>query len=400
MMPEVRIGGATHPTDVFVNILVSSLFIEMKFNHLHFYVDQVTVWHERLVQTWGATSMLLDAQTANPIALLCLGQIPLLLSEPEATGGAVADYLDGHPPGIGDLAFCVKHLDALVQRVLNAGGNLTQPVQQDRHQPVRWCQIQGWGTLRHTLVEPLEPGIWIPPLMTRGRSLPTLDQTSINHIDHAVLNVATGQLATATAWYEQQLGFQPQQRFAINTPYSGLNSQVLVHPEGPAQLPINEPTTPNSQVQEFLDWNQGAGIQHIALHSQDIFQTVQQWRNAGVAFLEVPASYYDQLAQRPDYQAEIGELAAIARLQLLVDWAPHLPQAQLLQTFTQPLFDQPTLFFEVIQRRTATVNGQQVTAQGFGERNFLALFEAIEREQTKRGSLAAPRPTPADLASF
>jgi 4-hydroxyphenylpyruvate dioxygenase len=360
----------------------------MKFNHLHFYVDRVTLWHERLVRTWGATSIFLEAQTANPMALVCLGQIPLLLSQPEATGGPVATYLDCHPPGIGDLAFCVNHLEAVVQRVLSNGGSLTQPVQQDRYQRVRWCQIQGWGALRHTLVEPLEPGIWIPPLMTPGLSLPGVGQTSIEHIDHAVLNVATGQLAAAVNWYEQQLGFKPQQQFAINTPYSGLNSQVLVHPEGPAQLPINEPTTPNSQVQEFLDWNQGAGIQHIALHSRNIFQTVQQWRDAGVAFLEVPASYYNHLAQRPDYDAEGEDLAAIARLQLLVDWAPHLPQAQLLQTFTQPLFDQPTLFFEVIQRRTATVNGQRLMAEGFGERNFLALFEAIEREQTKRGSLA------------
>jgi 4-hydroxyphenylpyruvate dioxygenase len=359
----------------------------MKFNHLHFYVDSVASWHERFVQTWGGTSIFLEADAANPRALVCLGQVPLLLTGAEQGGGPVAHYLQQHPPGIGDLAFCVHQLDPFVDRLLKVGGKLTKPIQQDPQQRVRWCQIQGWGPLRHTLVEPRVPQVWIPALIDRDIVVPEFDDALIEGIDHAVLNVATGQLGAATEWYARSLGFKPRQQFDINTSYSGLRSQVLVHPEGTAILPVNESATTNSQVEEFLYWNRGAGIQHVALHSRNIFQTVEQLRNTGVAFLDVPNSYYESLFQQADYQGTQDDRAELARLKILVDWNPQHSQAQLLQTFTQPLFDLPTLFFEIIQRRKIELNGKPIMAEGFGERNFLALFEAIEREQSKRGSL-------------
>jgi 4-hydroxyphenylpyruvate dioxygenase len=199
-------------------------------------------------------------------------------------------------------------------------------------------------------------------------------------IDHVVLNVAVGDLEQALSWYEAVLGFQRQQTYTIETDRSGLRSQVMVHPDSGVQFPINEPTSPNSQIQEFLEINQGAGIQHIALQTPKIVEAIAKLRTLGLSFLAIPSAYYSQLStssqQLPLSPAELTE---IAQQEILVDWQNDGSQALLLQTFTQPIFEQPTFFFELIERR------QQ--AQGFGEGNFRALFEAIEREQLKRGSL-------------
>ncbi|NJL45709.1 MAG: 4-hydroxyphenylpyruvate dioxygenase [Leptolyngbyaceae cyanobacterium SM2_3_12] len=365
-----------------------SNFAPMEFNHLNFYVDRVETWHNWFVKTWGGVSKGLHRDAPSPQGLVCLGGVPLLFSSPGATQNGVGFYLEQHPPGIGDVAFRVSQLDHLVDQVLRAGGTLLQPVQSDAWGRGRWCQIQGWGKLRHTLIESNQAGRWLPgygetPQPPHGSGL-------IEGIDHAVLNVPVGQLQGAITWYIDQLGFQPRQQFTIDTANSGLRSQVLAHPGGSAQLPINEPATPNSQVQEFLDWNQGAGVQHVALHTRDILTTVQQLRQAGIAFLDVPQTYYDDLVNRQGYQTDPSQDQALAQLQILVDWEAHLPQARLLQTFTQPFLDIPTVFFELIQRQVVQVNQAPVKARGFGERNFQALFEAIEREQAKRGSLTLP----------
>ncbi|HAG82337.1 MAG TPA: 4-hydroxyphenylpyruvate dioxygenase, partial [Cyanobacteria bacterium UBA12227] len=205
-------------------------------------------------------------------------------------------------------------------------------------------------------------------------------QPLFTHIDHVVLNVAAGDLVRAVQWYKNVLGFQPQEQFTIQTENSGLCSQVMVHPVSGVQFPINEPTSPNSQIQEFLNVNGGAGIQHIALATDNIVDAIAQLRTWGVSFLDVPPSYYTQLQQRyPNIDLSLTEWQEIASQKILVDWQENSPHALLLQTFTQPIFKQPTFFFEVIERR--------LQAQGFGEGNFRALFEAIEREQLKRGSL-------------
>jgi 4-hydroxyphenylpyruvate dioxygenase len=146
------------------------------------------------------------------------------------------------------------------------------------------------------------------------------------------------------------------------------------------QFPINEPTSANSQIQEFLDVNQGPGIQHIALQTPQIVKAIAQLRHRGLSFLPIPSTYYTQLrTQHQGLPLSTAELEEIAAQEILVDWHNEASQALLLQTFTQPIFEQPTFFFELIERRQE--------AQGFGEGNFRALFEAIEREQLKRGSL-------------
>ncbi|MGF1518184.1 MAG: 4-hydroxyphenylpyruvate dioxygenase family protein [Nodosilinea sp.] len=370
----------------------------MEFNHLSFYVDAVVPWREWFVNAWGGVWDDLgsaDDQTPDQTddqALVYVGQVPLLIV---STPQVVRPYLQQHPSGIGDVALRVGDLDQTLDQVTAAGGTVVQPTQADPWGRGRWAQIQGWGSLRHTLVESWQRLVWVPGIAPGGRALtiapepPATPPTpAIDAVDHVVMNVPVGELPLAVTWYQRQLGFQPQQQFIIDTPRSGLRSQVMAHPQGSAKLPINESATPNSQVQEFLHYNRGGGIQHVALHTQDIVGTVAELKKGGVDFLPVPPSYYEALRQRPGYRPDERD-PAIAQLQILVDWELHLPQARLLQTFTQPFLSIPTVFFEVIQRQVVQSQGTVAQAQGFGERNFQALFEAIEREQIKRGSLAS-----------
>lgn len=384
----------------------------MEFNHLHLYVDDLAHWRDQFVQRWGGQAQALPASVADHTALICWGRVPLLLSAPRSPQDPVATYLRQHPPGVGDIAFWVPDLDAALARLTAHDGPPPSPIREDTTGG-RWCQVQGWGSVRHTLVQSARPMDWVPGVGNVASPEDSSDNSAtgdapfIDHIDHGVINVPVGQLAAAVDWYVQRFGFQPQQDFTIDTPWSGLRSQVLAHPHGGATLPINEPTTANSQVQEFLHCNRGPGIQHVALHTHNIIQTVGHLQDRGIQFLDVPDGYYNALAQRPGYgvlpsagdppsapkTAHPGSrfshpfLDDLMRLKILVDWDSQTPQAKLLQTFTQPVFNQPTLFFEIIQRQSAWAGAQPILAQGFGERNFQALFEAIEQEQRKRGSL-------------
>lgn len=364
----------------------------MDIDHLHFYVDDGVIWQRWFIQRCGGCllSSWQDQQVQR--SLLTLGQVPILLSAPlTSAAGAVSQYLVRHPNGIADVAFRVNNLEQQLEHILAQGGQLCQPLQVVNHPQgsFKWCQIRGWAGLRHTLIERHGPWYllpWLPPLPAFDLSL-SGPLGAIATIDHAVLNVPKGDLERAAAWYETVLGFQRQQQFVIKTARSGLQSYVLRHPEGQAQIPINEPGTPNSQIQEFLTHHRGAGIQHVALQTTDVVSTVARLRQLGLAFLSVPDTYYDDLVQRPEWGLIDADLAALKAQQILLDWSPTQPQGCLLQTFTQPIFGQPTCFFELIERRQFWQSNRLQQAQGFGEGNFQALFEAIEREQLRRGSL-------------
>jgi 4-hydroxyphenylpyruvate dioxygenase len=176
-------------------------------------------------------------------------------------------------------------------------------------------------------------------------------------------------------FYEKVFGFDLFMHFDINTGRSALMSKVVSSTDGWVKLPINEPSSQNSQIQEFLDRYSGPGVQHIALLTPSIVDTVAEMRRMGVDFLDVPDTYYDE-----EFEQRVGKIEEdkneLRKLKILVD-RDH--DGYLLQLFTKCVFARPTLFFEVIQRRGG--------AQGFGEGNFRALFEAIEREQAKRGTL-------------
>jgi len=362
----------------------------MDIEYLHLYVEDAAVWHDWFVTT-------LNFRSVSPAAIAGLGEravqsarIRILISSAE-TCDTARQFLGNHAEGVGDVAFRVSDLDAIAAQLRRVGGVFTQPIQlqQTSTGAFRWCRIKGWGSLNHTLIEHPAPNrasaFALPPRMepplTVGSSLPWLT------IDHAVLNVPLGQLEAAAAWYEAYLGFERRQQFVIETPRSGLRSLVLKHPAGEATLPINEPTSANSQIQEFLDLHQGAGIQHVALQTRNLVQTVATLRRREVSFLSVPETYYRQLPYREGFWREAGDWDAIAQQQILVDWPAAAPHTRLLQTFTQPLFEKPTFFWEFIERQTQTTEAGTLRAEGFGEGNFKALFEAIEREQQQRGSL-------------
>lgn len=386
----------------------------MNLDHVHFYVEDAAYWQTWFVQKFGFQTLAYQLCEHTYRVLVGAQQIRFWLSSPRSADSPVATYLAAHPAGVVDLAFRVNDLDAVLRQAERSSIPIWQlpRIVQSAQGTYRMAQIQGWDDLRHTLIEGLDSASTAGMPLTSGlsgysafepsflepiaasqvlgpRVAGEIDRTGSSWvgIDHVVLNVMSGDLEKAIHRYETLFGFRRQQNFAIQTERSALCSQVLSHPDGPMQLPINQPASPDSQIQEFLDWNRGSGVQHIALRTQNILDLMPQLRDQGIAFLTVPPSYYEQLHQRSGFALTTAESQAIAAQQVLVDWQPHQPQALLLQAFTQPIFEQPTFFFELIERRSYRVSQQLQTVQGFGERNFQALFEAIEREQMKRGSL-------------
>jgi 4-hydroxyphenylpyruvate dioxygenase len=344
----------------------------MKIDHVHFYVEDAKAWRDWFVSHLGFEAVANDISSFHTCTeVVKSGVICFLLSSPLLPTSPVAEYLRQHPPGVADVAFAVEDVEAAIALAQAYGATILQTIQERQVGNIflKCGKIAAWGGLTHTLIE--------RSFVVKNDYLTT--DNSFIAIDHIVLNVAVGELEPAVAWYKSILDFQPQQTFKIKTNRSALSSQVMISRNGSVQLPINEPASNNSQIQEFLDINRGQGIQHIALRSPNLINAIAQLRANGLSLLSVPQSYYLQLRQRPGFPLSPLELEAIARQEILVDWKEDAEDAILLQIFTQPIFGQPTFFFEFIERR--------FQAQGFGEGNFRALFEAIESEQIKRGTL-------------
>jgi 4-hydroxyphenylpyruvate dioxygenase len=347
----------------------------MKIDRVHFYVEDAKAWRNWFVHHLGFQSVASGISSFDTCTeVVKCGSVCFMLSSPLLPTSPVAEFLRQHPPGVADVAFCVEDVEEAIAFAETHGAEVIQPIQQHQQGEdyVKWGKIAAWGSLSHTLIE-----------RNRGEGESTNSffppSSPITAIDHIVLNVNAGDLESAVAWYEKILDFQPQQMFKIKTDRSGLHSQVMVSRNGDVQLPINEPASSNSQIQEFLNVNRGPGIQHIALKTPNIVNAIALIRATGLSLLPVPQTYYTQLQQRPGLPLSPLEIEAIAQQEILVDWKEDAQKAVLLQIFSQPIFAQPTFFFEFIERR--------FQAQGFGEGNFRALFEAIESEQIKRGSL-------------
>jgi 4-hydroxyphenylpyruvate dioxygenase len=353
----------------------------MKIDHVHFYVEDAKMWRDWFVRHLGFQPVADRSSSFHTCTeVVKSGAVCFFLSSPLLPTSPVAEFLRKYPPGVADVAFAVEDVEAAIAQAQKYGATILQPTQERQvgRAFLKCGKIAAWGGLTHTLIE---------------RSLVICPSSSVNNtndntftaIDHIVLNVAVGELDRAVAWYEKILDFQPQQAFKIKTNRSALHSQVMVSRNGSVQLPINEPASKNSQIQEFLDVNRGPGIQHIALRTTNLVSAIAKFRASGLSLLSVPQTYYTQLKQRPGLPLSPLELEAIAQQEILVDWQEYTPleginiAPLLLQIFTQPIFEQPTFFFEFIERR--------FQAQGFGEGNFRALFEAIESEQIKRGTL-------------
>ncbi|MBD2294247.1 4-hydroxyphenylpyruvate dioxygenase [Anabaena sphaerica FACHB-251] len=347
----------------------------LQIDHVHFYVEDAQAWRDWFVKYLGFQAVV-SPIFPTPVhqgksfhtytEVVKNGNVHFLLSSALLPTSPVAEFLRLHPPGVADVAFAVADVAAVTAKAAANGAKILQPVQDGVS--CKYSKIAAWGRLTHTLVE----------RTIIGSQLQLGIDDSFTAIDHVVLNVAVGDLAGAVSWYQSILDFQPQQSFKIQTDRSGLHSQVMISPNGKVQLPINEPASANSQIQEFLEVNRGPGVQHIALRTPNLISAIARFRTAGLSFLSVPNSYYTQLQQRLELPLSSPELQAIAQQQILVDCQKDAPLgALLLQIFTQPIFNEPTFFFEFIERRSQ--------AAGFGEGNFRALFEAIESEQVKRG---------------
>jgi 4-hydroxyphenylpyruvate dioxygenase len=344
----------------------------MKIDHIHFYVRDASRMRDWLIQKMGFQSDGQQITEHTQTEIVRSGEILFHLSAALSPFSPVTAYLGSHPEGVVDIAFLVDDLAACLTQIDRWGAQIMAEVSEPELGKPQQLTIQGWGDYCHTLIESSASSSSVALLPEKESvSMPLIG------IDHVVLNVHQDQLAAAATWYQNIFGLEVQQTFDIQTGYSGLYSQALVDTTNQVQFNINEPSSPNSQIQTFLDIYGGAGIQHIALRTTNIFQVVTEMRSHNLEFLPIPPSYYTNLQQRAaqtrDFAFTDREWQDLAATSTLLDWSVAQPHALLMQIFTQPIFEQPTFFFEIIERR------QQ--APGFGAGNFLALFQAMEQAE-------------------
>jgi 4-hydroxyphenylpyruvate dioxygenase len=292
--------------------------------------------------------------------------------------GVAADHVRRHGDGVRDIAFDVDNADRAFEEAVRRGARIAIEPRElaDDHGRVRHAAIHTYGETLHSFYSNVDyTGPFLPGFAARQSPG---EEVGILRVDHIVGNVELGKMDEWAEWYSRVLGFTRYISFDdkdISTEYSALMSIVMSDGSHAIKFPINEPAAGRrrSQIQEYLDYYGGPGVQHIALLTTDIERTVGRLRDNGIDFLKVPETYYDELPRRV---GEIEEAVDVIReLGILVD---RDEEGYLLQLFTRPVEDRPTLFFEIIQRKGS---------RGFGKGNFKALFEAIEREQAERGNL-------------
>lgn len=360
----------------------------MKVAYIHFYVQDSQRSRNWFINTMGFEGLGQQISSHTLTEIVRINEIIFLLSSPLNEASPVATYLNYHPSGVADIAFYLENLALFVDKLTA----LNIPILENElfaSSQIKTIKIQAWGNLNHTLIDAqqekkLKQYFRNIKLSNHCKLLPNSHskqdlisqklQITITDIDHVVLNVERNQLKDAVNWYKMVFDFQVQQLFKIETDYSSLYSEALIDQSGQLQFNINEPTSANSQIQDFLNFNNGSGIQHIALSTQNIIQTVQDLRLNNLPFLSVSPHYYHNLEE--NYHSVIKllftaqEWQQLKQSHILLEFANHNPQSLLMQIFTLPIFEQPTFFLELIERRHQ--------AQGFGQGNFMALFQAIE----------------------
>lgn len=308
-------------------------------------------------------------------------KLTLVLTTPIRSNNEIADHIYKHGDGVKALALKVDDATSAWEETTKRGARSYMKPQQlnDKDGEVVLSGIHTYGDTVHLFVErknyngPFMPGYraWSNPYFKT-------EETGLLYVDHCVGNVGWNQMNPWVKFYEEVMGFRNILSFDdndISTEYSALMSKVMSNGNGFVKFPINEPAEgkKKSQVEEYLEFYNGEGVQHVAMATNDIVKTVTKLRNRGVEFLRVPTSYYDDLLDRVGHIDE--DLEPLKELGILVD---RDDEGYLLQLFSKPVEDRPTLFFEIIQRKGA---------KSFGKGNFKALFEAIEREQGERGNL-------------
>jgi 4-hydroxyphenylpyruvate dioxygenase len=348
-------------------------------DHIEFIVDRADQWRDFFVNKYGMTVRAYGDTTTGlkgrRAFVVGQGRVNFLVAEPQGTGSE-ADFmrwhLDRHGCGVRDLAFKVKDAKHAVSEAQRRGATPVRDLFENGD--IAHGAIAAYGDTIHSFVERRKSGEFAPGYVNQPGGIEDRD-INFAMIDHVVANVE--HMDPWVKYYQEVFGFDLFMHFDINTGRSALMSKVVSSTDGWVKMPINEPSSANSQIQEFLDQYHGPGVQHIALLTPDIVSTVAEMRRMGQDFLEVPDTYYGaEFDQRVGAITEDKEV--LRSLGILAD-RDLGDDGYLLQLFTKCVFTRPTLFFEVIQRRGR--------ARGFGEGNFRALFEAIEREQARRGTL-------------
>ncbi|NNK87595.1 MAG: 4-hydroxyphenylpyruvate dioxygenase [Flavobacteriaceae bacterium] len=312
-------------------------------------------------------------------------KIKLVLTSPLNSKSPINDHIVKHGDGVKMIALWVEDAKRAFEETTKRGARayMEPIVEKDEFGEVIRSGIHTYGDTIHLFVERKNyNGIFLPGFVS-WESGYNPEPTGLKYIDHMVGNVGWGEMNTWVKWYEDVMGFENFLSFddkQIHTEYSALMSKVMSNGNGRVKFPINEPAEgkKKSQIEEYLDFYEGPGVQHLALATDDIIETIKQLRSRGVEFLPPPPqSYYDDIPKRLGEHKHLlkEEIKDLQELSIMVDADE---EGYLLQIFTKPVEDRPTLFYEIIQR---------MGARGFGAGNFKALFEAIEREQANRGTL-------------
>ena len=353
-------------------------------DHVHFYVGNArqAAYFYRLAfgMSLVAYSGPETGQRDYASYVLEQGKVRFVLTTPLRPAGEIADHIHRHGDGVRDVALWVDDARQSWRETTKRGARSVQEPHElkDEHGTVMMASIAAYGDTIHTFVErknytgPFLPGYRAVASDTLARPVGLL------HIDHMVGNVGWNEMNRWVDFYGDIMGFSLYQHFDdndISTEYSALMSKVMANGNGRVKFPINEPAEGRrkSQIEEYLEYYHGPGVQHMALATNDIIATVSQLQSQGIDFLKVPHAYYTDLQTR---MGKIDEpIEELEKLGILVD---RDDEGYMLQIFTKPVEDRPTLFYEIIQRKGS---------RSFGKGNFKALFEAIEREQDQRGNL-------------
>jgi 4-hydroxyphenylpyruvate dioxygenase len=356
------------------------------FDYIEFYVGDALHTSYYLSHAWGfipiAYAGLETGVRDRTSYVLEQGNIRLVVTSALGPEGAIAEHVRLHGDGVKDVALRVESAERAYREATKRGaqGVLEPTTQRDEYGEVRLASIAIYGETIHTFVERQDyRGTFLPGFRPLASDQPRRARPSgLAGIDHVVGNVELGKMNEWVSFYERVMGFTQMIHFddrQISTEYSALMSKVMQNGSGRIKFPINEPAPgrKKSQIEEYLDFYRSPGVQHLALITDDIVATVRQLGERGAEFLRTPTSYYEHVLERVGPIDE--DLKQLADLGILVD---HDDEGYLLQIFSRPVVNRPTVFFEVIQRKGA---------RGFGEGNFKALFEALEHEQELRGNL-------------
>ena len=312
-------------------------------------------------------------------------KIRIVLTSPLGSASPINEHIVKHGDGVKVVALWVEDARSAFEETTKRGAKpfMEPQVETDEHGEVVRSGIYTYGETVHMFVERKNYNGQFLPGYRKWESDYNPEPTGLKYIDHMVGNVGWGEMNTWVKWYEDVMGFVNFLTFddkQITTEYSALMSKVMSNGNGRIKFPINEPAEgiKKSQIEEYLDFYEGPGVQHLAVATDDIVKTVAALKARGVEFLPPPPqAYYDDIPRRLGAHMDTmkEDLNKLQELSILVDADE---EGYLLQIFTKPLQDRPTLFFEIIQR---------MGAKGFGAGNFKALFESIEREQAQRGTL-------------